>query len=194
MSKAKRLKLNLNPMVLDYCKRVRYFYKKLIFFFIVLLTPLVAIAETISVDDAYVRVSSKLAKSAAAFMEIRNRSSRDDRLLDVKSDKAKKVELHTHIEGDDGVMKMRRVEDGFVISGNGVLKLERGGDHIMFMGLSQPFVDGEVIFLTLIFETAGSIDLEIPIHLKKRSASRSHSHTHTHKKSKTHKHTHTHSD
>ena len=43
------------------------------------------------------------------------------------------------------------------VSGNGVLKLERGGDHIMFMGLSQPFVDGGAIFLTLIFEAAGSI-------------------------------------
>ena len=181
-------------MILDYCKRVRDFYNKLIFFVIVLLTPLVASAETISVDDAYVLVSSKLAKSAAAFMEIRNRSSRDDRLLDVKSDEANKIELHTHIEVDDGVMKMRRVEEGFVISGNGVLKLERGGDHIMFMGLSQPFVDGEVILLTLIFETAGSIDLEIPVHLKKRSASRSHSHSHTHKNSRSHEHTHTHSD
>ena len=181
-------------MILEYCKRLHYFYDKLIFFGIVVLTPWVASAETILVEDAYVRASSKLAKSAAAFMEIRNTSSRGDRLLDVKSDVAEKVELHTHIKSDDGVMKMRRVEDGFVISGNGVLKLERGGDHIMFMGLSQPFVDGEVIPLTLIFETAGSIDLEIPIHLKKRSASRSHSHNHTHKNSKTHKHTHTHSD
>ena len=102
--------------------------------------------------------------------------------------------MHTHINGDDGVMKMRRVEDGFVVSGNGVLKLERGGDHIMFMGLSQPFVDGEAISLTLIFETAGSIELVIPIHLKKRSTLRSHSHTHTHNNSSTHKHKHTHSD
>ena len=181
-------------MILEYCKNVRYFYDKLIFFVIVLLTPWVASAETILVDDAYVRASSKLAKSAAAFMEIRNASSRDDRLLDVKSEVAKKVELHTHIMGDDGVMKMRRVEDGFFISGNGVLKLERGGDHIMFMGLIQPFVDGEAISLTLIFETAGSIELEIPIHLKKRSTSISHTHTHTHNNFKTHNHKHTHSD
>ena len=181
-------------MILKYCKKVRYSYSKLIFFVIVLLTPWVASAGTISVDDAYVRTSSKLAKSAAAFMEIRNTSPRGDRLLDVKSEVAKKVELHTHIKGDDGVMKMRRVEDGFFISGNGVLKFERGGDHIMFMGLTQPFVDGEAISLTLIFETAGSIELEIPIHLKKRSTSRSHSHTHKHKNSKAHKHEHTHSD
>ena len=181
-------------MIVEYCERVRYFYNRLIFFGIVLLTPWVASAETISVEDAYVRASSKLAKSAAAFMEIRNTSSRGDRLLDVRSDVAKKVELHTHIEGDDGVMKMRRVEDGFVVSANGALKLERGGDHIMFMGLSQPFVDGEAISLTIIFETAGSIDLEIPVYLKKRSSSRSHSHIHTHKNSKPHKHEHTHLD
>ena len=181
-------------MILEYCKRARYFYNRLIFFGIVLLAPWVASAETILVEDAYVRASSKLAKSAAAFMEIRNTSSRGDRLLDVKSDVAKKVELHTHIEGDDDVMKMRRVEDGFVVSANGVLKLERGGDHIMLMGLSQPFVDGEAISLTLIFETAGSIQLKIPIHLKKRPTSRSHSHSHTHKNSKTHMHKHTHSD
>ena len=181
-------------MLLEYRKRVHYFYNKLIFSLIVLLTPLVANAETISVDGAYVRASSKLAKSAAAFMEIRNTSSRDDRLLDVKSDVAKKVELHTHIKGDDGVMKMRHVEDGFVISGNGVLKLERGGDHIMFMGLSQPFVDGAAVSLTFIFKNAGSIDLKIPIHLEKKPITKSHSHTHTHKNSKAQKHKHTHSD
>ena len=169
-------------MIFEYCKRVLYFFDKLIFFVIVLLTPWVASAETILVEKAYVRASSQLAKSAAAFMEIRNTLSRGDRLVDVKSDVAKKVELHTHIKSDDGVMQMRRIEDGLVVSGNGLLKLERGGDHIMLMGLLQPFVDGEAISLTLIFETAGSIDLEIPIHLKKRSTSSSHSHTqkHTH--------------
>ena len=181
-------------MILEYCKRLRYFYNKLIFFGIVLLTPWVASAETILVEDAYVRASSKLAKSAAAFMEIRNTSSRGDRLLDVKSDVAKKVELHTHIKSDDGVMKMRRVEDGFVISGNGVLKLERGGDHIMFMGLSQPFVNGESISITLFFESAGPLDLEIPIKMKERSTIKAHSHAHSHSQSKPHTHSHTHSD
>ena len=115
------------------------------------------------VNDAYVRASSKMAKSAAAFMEIKNISSQDDRLLDVESKVAKRVELHTHIKSDDGVMKMRRVEDGVLISGNDTLRLERGGNHIMFMGLSQPFVNGESILITLFFESAGPLDLEIPI-------------------------------
>ena len=172
------------------------FTKLLFLSFLTVAIPFIASAETILVNDAYVRASSKMAKSAAAFMEIKNTSPQDDRLLDVKSKVAKRVELHTHIKSDDGVMKMRRVDDGFLISGNDTLRLERGGNHIMFMGLSQPFVNGESIFITLFFESAGPLDLEIPIKMKERSTikSHSHSHSHSHSKSKPHTHSHTHSD
>ena len=169
-----------------------FFTKPLFLSFLTALIPVIAIAETILVNDAYVRASSKMAKSAAAFMEIKNTSSQDDRLLDVKSKVAKRVELHTHIKSDDGVMKMRRVDDGFLISGNDTLRLERGGRHIMFMGLSQPFVNGESIVITLFFESAGPLDLEIPIKMKERSTIKSHSHSQSN--SKPHTHSHTHSD
>ena len=172
------------------------FTKPLFLSFLVVVIPFIASAETILVNDAYVRASSKMAKSAAAFMDIKNTSSQDDRLLDVKSKVAKRVELHTHIKSDDGVMKMRRVDDGFLISGNDTLRLERGGNHIMFMGLSQPFVNGESISITLFFESAGPLDLEIPIKMKERSTikAHSHSHSHSHSQSKPHTHSHTHSD
>ena len=168
--------------------------KQLIWFLVILLYPFIVSAETILVNDAYVRASSKMAKSAAAFMEIKNTSSQDDRLLDVKSKVAKRVELHTHIKSDDGVMKMRRVDEGFLIPGNDTLRLERGGNHIMFMGLSQPFVNGESILITLFFESAGPLDLEIPIKMKERSTIKAHSHSHSHSQSKPHTHSHTHSD
>ena len=170
------------------------FTKPLFLSFLVVVIPFIASAETILVNDAYVRASSKMAKSAAAFMDIKNTSSQDDRLLDVKSKVAKRVELHTHIKSDDGVMKMRRVDDGFLISGNDTLRLERGGNHIMFMGLSQPFVNGESILITLFFESAGPLDLKIPIKMKERSTIKSHSHSHSHSHSKPHTHSHTHSD
>ena len=172
-----------------------YFFTKPLFLsLLTAVIPFIASAEAILVNDAYVRASSKMAKSAAAFMEIKNTSSQDDRLLDVKSKVAKRVELHTHIKSDDGVMKMRRVDDGFLISGNDTLRLERGGNHIMFMGLSKPFVNGESIFITLFFESAGPLDLEIPIKMKERSTVKSHSHYHSHSESKPHTHSHTHSD
>jgi copper(I)-binding protein len=164
------------------------FTKPFFLSFLTVVIPFIASAETILFSDAYVRASSKMAKSAAAFMEIKNTSSQDDRLLDVKSKVAKRVELHTHIKSDDGVMKMRRVDDGFLISGNDTLRLERGGNHIMFMGLSQPFVNGESILITLFFESGGPLDLEIPIKMKEISTIKSHSH------SKPHTHSHAHTD
>ena len=142
------------------------FYRHFIFLLAAMLTPLVVGAETIAVDGAYARASSKLAKSAAVFMEIKNMSSTEDRLLGARSDFAKRVELHTHIKSEDGVMKMRRVAGGLLVPGNGNLMLQRGGDHIMFMGLTRPISDREIIQLMLIFENAGSFEIEIPIHLR----------------------------
>ena len=95
-------------------------------------------------------------------------------------------------------MKMRRVDGGLLIAGNENLMLQRGGDHIMFMGLSKPIADGDTIQLMLIFENAGSFEIEIPVYLKEMAVSGSgsltHTHFHTHKNSTKHKHTHTHLD
>ena len=66
------------------------------------------------IEDAYARASNKMA--GAAFMEIINHSDVDDRLVDVRSDVAKRVQLHTHSEDENGVMKMMHVEEGFAIS------------------------------------------------------------------------------
>ncbi|MEO1154600.1 MAG: copper chaperone PCu(A)C, partial [Pseudomonadota bacterium] len=42
------------------------------------------------------------------------------------------------------------------------------GDHVMFMGLTGPFVDGETVEVTLTFEQAGDITVDIPVDLNRR--------------------------
>lgn len=133
-----------------------------------------ALAE-ITVDDPYARSSGAMATSGAAFMDIVNSGTEDDRLVGVRSDAAKKVELHTHIAGDDGVMKMRAVEDGFAIPAGGHHGLARGGDHVMFMGLNEKFTDGMMIPLTLVFEKAGEITIEVPVDQERQDAEMDHS-------------------
>ena len=74
------------------------------------------------------------------------------------------VQIHT-TEMVDDVAKMVHLEDGLVIPAGESHALERGGDHIMFMGLKAPFkADGEVP-VTLVFEKAGEIELVIPVDL-----------------------------
>ena len=125
------------------------------------------LAGDIIIQGPYARVASKSAKSGAAFMTIHNHSSESDVLISVASTVAKKVELHTHKEIDD-VMKMIKLENGIVIPGLGHHALTRGGDHVMFMGLTQSLRHGDEITVTLIFERSGNIEVTIPVDLKRK--------------------------
>ena len=121
--------------------------------------------STITIQDAYARAASPVARAGGAFMVILNTGDTDDRLIAVETDVAKRAELHTNIEGEGGVMQMRPVEDGFPVPAGGEHVLARGGDHIMLMGLTRPLNDGDTITLTLIFEEAGEVTVDVPVDL-----------------------------
>lgn len=118
--------------------------------------------------DAYMRVSGAMAQSGAAFMVIENHRAVDDRLIGVRSDAAARVELHTHTEDANGVMRMIQLEDGITIPAGAEHAMERGGDHVMFLGLTQPLEHGDVVEVTLTFETFGDISFEIPVDLERQ--------------------------
>lgn len=119
--------------------------------------------DGVHVTDAYARASSAMATSAAAFMVIDNLGHADDRLIDARSDIAQRVELHTHEQDSNGVMRMLHVEEGFAIPAGEEVRLERGGKHVMFMGLTRALQQGDMISLTLVFENEGEIVLEVPV-------------------------------
>ncbi|WP_166417579.1 copper chaperone PCu(A)C [Cochlodiniinecator piscidefendens] len=130
------------------------------------LIALPAVAQDIMVTDSYARSAN--GQTGAAFMSIMNHTDVDDQLVDVRSDAARRVELHTHTEISEGVFQMGRDEDGFEVPAHGMHQLARGGDHVMFMGLNAPFVDGEAVAVTLVFENAGEIEIDIPIDLERQ--------------------------
>ena len=131
-------------------------------------TTLPAFAGDIVIHDAYARSSTPFAQSGAVFMEIMNKGETDDRLISAETEVSKKAELHTHIQNDDGVMKMRRVEEGFAIPAGGMHMLQRGGDHVMMMGLLQSLEHGQTITLRLVFEEAGELSVEVPVDLERK--------------------------
>lgn len=115
----------------------------------------------IEIHDPYARSSNPMA--GAAFMVIHNHGEVDDRLVSVTSDVAARTELHTHIEDADGVMRMTHLEDGMDLPAGGEIKMTRGAEHVMFMGLGDGFEDGEIITITFQFEQAGDVIVEIPV-------------------------------
>lgn len=134
-------------------------------------------AAKIMVHDQYARVSSPVAKAGAAFLEITNHTAQDDRLLAVRSDAAARAELHTHKESGDGVMKMMHVEEGFAVPAGATHRLQRGGDHVMLMGLTRALSHGDAIQLTLVFEQAGEIEIEVPVDLERKPAAHGSGHS-----------------
>lgn len=135
--------------------------KTLTFAAIAALIPFAAAAEgALNVTDAYARGANPMA--GAAFMTIENHGDADCQMIGAASDVAKMVELHTHKE-EDGVMKMMRVDEGFTIPAHGSHALARGGDHVMFMGLHQPFENGQIVPVTLDFGDCGTLSLEVTV-------------------------------
>jgi copper(I)-binding protein len=58
---------------------------------------------------------------------------------------------------------MRELDKGLEIPPGATVELKPGGFHIMFMGLKAPFAKDTKVPLTLVFEKAGSIDVELPV-------------------------------
>ena len=122
-----------------------------------------AFADGLMISDPYARAASPTAKAGAAFFVVTNDSDTPDRLIAARTDVAARVELHTHIEDGEGVMRMIEVEDGFEVPAGGEAVLKRGGQHVMMMGLNQSLLQGESIEITLTFENAGDMVLTVPI-------------------------------
>ncbi len=113
-----------------------------------------------TIEHPWARASAGPARNSAAFMTIHN-SGEADRLIAAAGDVAARVELHTHMmEGD--VMKMRQVEAIDVPAG-GMAALQPGGFHVMLIGLHEPLNEGDRFPLTLTFEKAGEVTLEIAV-------------------------------
>lgn len=126
------------------------------------------LAGDISVTDAYMRTSTPTSMSGGAFLTLVNGGDTEDRLIAAASDVAARVEMHTHLQDDNGVMAMQHVEEGFVIPAHGTRALARGGDHLMFTGLNRPLEQGEEITVTLTFEKAGDLVVTMPVDRERR--------------------------
>lgn len=113
------------------------------------------------VHDAWARATIGPVKNSAAYMTIEAIGDEPDRLVAVDSPLAAKAELHTHLMQDD-IARMRPLEAIEIAPGTPTV-LEPGGLHVMLVGLSEPLAEGDALPLTLTFENAGSVALEVPV-------------------------------
>lgn len=121
-------------------------------------------AGDLRISDLEVAATMAGAPTAAAYMTIANAGAAPDRLLAVESAAARRVELHT-TEVENGVARMTPLAEGVAIPAGETATLARRGLHVMLMGLTAPLAEGAPVDLTLVFETAGRVEVEAPVHL-----------------------------
>jgi copper(I)-binding protein len=113
----------------------------------------------VRVEEPWARATAPGAKIGAGYMKISSRAA--DRLIGAASPAAARVELHlTTKQGD--VMRMREVK-AYDIPAGGSFALEPGGAHLMLVDLKAPLKEGARVPMTLRFERAGEVKVELQV-------------------------------
>lgn len=113
----------------------------------------------LQVNDVWARPGLAGGNSAAYFV-IENATGGDDTLLSASSDIAEAVELHM-TSMQDGAMQMMPQENVPVPAGK--TEFKPGGLHVMLIGLKRDLNPGDTFSLTLNFENAGEMSLDITV-------------------------------
>lgn len=121
----------------------------------------VAIGD-ITVSNAWTRATPPNAMAGGGFLVITNKGASDDKLVAATAPITDRTELH-EMAVIDGVMKMRQMESGIPVPAGATVELKPGGLHVMFMGIKQPLKEGETLPVTLTFEKAGTVTVDMPI-------------------------------
>jgi copper(I)-binding protein len=118
-------------------------------------------SDGIVVDDPWGRSAPMVANNGAFYMTLQG-GEVADRLVAAYASVCGVTELHQTIV-TDGVMMMQQAEGGIEIPAGGEAVLEPGGYHVMCIDKDVEFEVGDIIPVTLTFETAEmqTVDAEI---------------------------------
>jgi len=150
-----------------------------VFIIFILGLTLTACGGKLSIEDPWTR-PALIDGNGAAYVVIENNTGSDEILLGALTEAAEVVELHdvvmkdvSEMEGEgmpdsgemaEGNMAMQMVKQEFVqIHAGETVTFEPGGLHVMMIGMQDNLIQGDSIMLTLIFQNAGEVTIEVPV-------------------------------
>ena len=117
---------------------------------------------SLEIDRPWARATAPTAPAGGGFLTIVNKGTTTDRLVAARSPVAQTSQIH-EMKMEGNVMRMRELDKGLEIPAGGTVTLAPGGIHVMLMGLKAPLQQGTRVPVTLVFEKAGSIDIELGV-------------------------------
>ncbi|WP_028464225.1 copper chaperone PCu(A)C [Nisaea denitrificans] len=121
--------------------------------------PIAVLAEVV-VTDPWARASILASRPGAAYLTLV--SDMDDRLLSATTPAAGQVMMHASETDTNAITRMIHL-DALDLRAGQTVRFAPGGMHLMLMGLTAKLEEGGQFPLTLSFEHAGDITVEVPI-------------------------------
>lgn len=98
---------------------------------------------------------------SGAYLTLENQGDEDDALVSVSSPRISAVEIH-ETQMDDGVMRMRPMA-ALPLAAGEQHALAPGGEHLMLIGLERHLLPGDVVPLTLTFDSGLEVTVAVPV-------------------------------
>lgn len=114
------------------------------------------------IGHPWTRATAPTARVGAGYMTIANGGAAPDRLVAASTAAAGRVEVH-EMRMDGGVMRMRELAGGLDVPMRGEVALRPGGYHLMLLDLRAPLKEGTMVPVTLVFERAGRVEVELKV-------------------------------
>jgi copper(I)-binding protein len=119
-------------------------------------------SKAIDIQRPWLRPTPPGAPNGGGYMTIVNNGAAADRLLGGSTPVAARIEVH-EMSMDGSIMRMRKLDAGLALPPGKAVELKPGGLHIMVMGLKRPLKAGERVSVTLRFEKAGAVTIDMPV-------------------------------
>lgn len=102
--------------------------------------------------------------NGVVYVTIINTGEEDDALVSGETDRAERIEIHESAMVN-GNARMQPLESALPIPAGETVALEPGGAHLMLVNLTEDIRLGDVFEVTLEFERAGEVTIEVPVRL-----------------------------
>jgi copper(I)-binding protein len=116
---------------------------------------------SLEIDNPWSRATVSAAPNGVVYLTIKNTGTTPDKLIDVASPAADQAQVHD-MKVENDVSQMWLV-GGVDLLPDQTVALAPSGLHIMLLGLKKPLEAAQTFPVTLTFEKAGSITIDVPV-------------------------------
>ncbi len=120
------------------------------------------VTEAVHIDHPWSRPTPPGTPMGVGYLVIKNTSDADITLIGAHTPRAASVSIHESMM-HDGMMTMQPLKNGLTIPAGETVELKPHGYHLMLEKLNGPLQEGESVPLTLEFDGAAALDVQLMV-------------------------------